>query len=94
MRTDLEYYFQKSGDTEILDGPMEYVPDGWFTWGMDNEVFFIYNACGNGKNIMKRVRELSSEYKCTTIRCATRRRPDGFKKHGFKVIGYVLESEG
>lgn len=86
-------YLEKSGDSRLLDGNTEVSDKGFCIWETSETNLILLQVYGDGRYwndwATKKAKELNKQ----KISFGTKLNPDIFDKHGFKVIGYILERE-
>ena len=87
----IDDYFEKSGDTKIVDGTIEENENGFCIWRIQEDKLVLVQVYGNGKYWNEWATNKAKELKMKTIFFATKINPEIFKPHGFKVIGHILE---
>lgn len=91
-QSDLADYFKRSGDTELLKGNFEQNEKGFCIWTTNKDMLMLLNVYGDGKYWNEWATNKARETGMKKILFATKRNPEGFvRKHGFNVIGYILE---
>ena len=94
-KEDLERYFEKSGDTEIITTDHVVSNDhGFATFAIRPDCVLIYNEFGDGRYWEKFFTQVAKNNGIKTVRCATSRNPAPYvRKFKFKIVGYILERE-
>ena len=87
-------YFEKSGDTKLA--PTEYghtCEQGFANWEINAEAIIIVQCFGDGKFWAEFFKDIGKQIGLP-VRFLTRRNPKAWaRKHGFKLVGYVMELE-
>lgn len=84
-------YLDRSGDAELPDGNLEENEHGFCIWRADEESIILIAVYGDGGHWNKWAEGKAKELKKNSIYFGTKRNPEPFcRKHGFKVIGYIL----
>ena len=85
-------YLEKSGDTEILDGNTETDKDkGFCIWRVQKDTLVLIQVYGDGSHWNQWATNKAKELELTTISFGTRLDPEIFHKHGFEVVGYIMQ---
>ena len=91
---NLERYFEKSGDTEIITDNLIENEHGFASYFVNGDRLVICNVFGDGEFwdafFLDKARELGLK----RVTFGTRRNYKAFeKKFGYKLTGYILEKE-
>lgn len=90
----VQKYFDKSGDEKIFTSNFTENEHGFASYSISNGVLHIANVYGEGKYWDSFFRDLAKDNKCNVMRFSTRRNPEAFvRRHGYKVVGYIMEKE-
>jgi len=92
---DIQKYFNKSGDNEILTDNLIENEHGFMSWTINDEGdFLILQVYGNGSYWDEVSQVLAEAMEAKKIIFATKRNYKGFvRKFGYKLTGYILEKD-
>lgn len=93
---DTQKFLTKSGDPGISAAFDELFENdkGFISFRVTGDSLFIVQCYGDGRYWMDVARGVAKKLGLTKIQFTTRRNYRAFeRRHGFKLIGYVMESE-
>lgn len=95
---DLQRYFKKSGDSNLLAGELLENEHGFMVFDvlidMHGTSFRILHAYGDGKYWQALAERMAKRCRCDRIVVCTKRNPHGFiRRHGYSIVGYILGKE-
>lgn len=90
----LDFYFEKSGDSKITKENYIENEFGFSTHRVVDDQLVLLNVCGNGSFWDSFFCSYARELGLNKIVFGTKRNPKTFeRKHGYRLVGYILEKE-